>query len=150
VIFVEDDVWLSGQVDGRRVTVVAANMSGMGDDRTVHIPNDLLYTTYDGTDIVGVVGQDDVLIPLGSEEDLRVDAALIAQKGKVGREYYGDHRDTITVFGAIATNERYGFAYVDGTGYQIRNLYYDNNLLYYPPPFFPTGTQYVVDLWEER
>jgi len=149
VIFVEDDVWLSGQVDGRRVTVVAANMSGMGADRTVYIPNDLLYTTYDGTDIIGVIGQGDVLIPLESEENLRIDAALIAQKGNVGRNYYGDHRDVITVFGAIATNERYGFAYTDGTGYDIRNLYYDNNLLYYPPPYFPTGTQYVVDLWEE-
>ncbi len=149
VIFVEDDVWLSGRVDGHRVTVVAANMSGMGSDRTVYIPNDLLYTTYDGTDTIGVIGQGNILIPLQSEENLRIDAALIAQKGKVGRDHYGDHRDVITVFGAIATNERYGFAYVDGTGYDVRNLYYDNNLLYYPPPFFPTGTQYIVDLWEE-
>jgi hypothetical protein len=44
---------------------------------------------------------------------------------------------------------RYGFSWTDGTGYITRNLYYDNNLLYYPPPYFPTGTQYELDLWEE-
>ncbi len=154
VIFVEDDVWLSGQVNGRKVTVVAANLTGSGPDRSLYIPNDIRYTNYDGSDIIGAIGQLDVSIPLNSEDDLRVDAALIAQKGKVGRPNYGssDHKSVITVFGAIATNLRYGFAWTGGWsdwGYTDRNLYYDNNLLYYPPPYFPTGTQYLVDLWEE-
>lgn len=154
VIFVEDNVWLSGQIDGERVTVVAANLSGGGGNPSAYIPNDLLYTQYDGTDTIGVIGQENVDIPRGSENDLRIDAALIAQEGKVGRSNYGtsDHKDVITVFGAIATNERYGFAWTNGSydwGYDVRNLLYDNNLLYVPPPYFPTGTQYVVDLWEE-
>lgn len=154
VIFVEDDVWLSGQVSNRKVTVVAANLTGSGADRSLYIPNDLKYSTYDGADIIGAIGQVDVSVPKNSETDLRVDAALIAQKGRVGRPDYGtsDHKNVITVFGAIATNERYGFAWTNGSsdwGYTTRNLYYDNNLLYYPPPYFPTGTQYLVDLWEE-
>ena len=50
----------------------------------------------------------------------------------------------------IATNARYGFAYTDNTGYQTRNINYDGNLLYSPPPGFPlTGDQYVTVLWEE-
>jgi hypothetical protein len=28
-------------------------------------------------------------------------------------------------------------------------LNFDNNLLYYPPPYFPTGTEYSIDLWDE-
>lgn len=154
VIFVENDVWLSGQVDGERVTIVGARLSGWGDKPSVYIPNDLRYTNYDGSDIIGVIGQQNISIPEDSENDLRIDAALLAQEGKVGRPNYGtsDHKDVITVFGAMATYQRYGFAWTDGThdwGYDIRNLYYDNNLLYYPPPYFPTGTQYSVDLWEE-
>jgi hypothetical protein len=89
----------------------------------------------------------------------------LAQTGRVGREFYTggscgcgshsceDHKNTITVYGAIASNQRYGFAWIDGcprdTGYLNRNIYFDNNLLYYPPPYFPTGSQYLLDLWEE-
>jgi len=163
VIFVEGNVWLSGQVDGKRVTVVGADLSGSGETKSVFIQNDLLYTHYDGSDVIGVIAQQDVEVPYDSENDLRIEAALIAQKGRVGREYYSrlyysygiplykpfDTRYRITLYGAMATNERYGFAYTDGTGYQIRDIYYDNNLLYTPPPYFPTGTQYLIDLWEE-
>ncbi|MEI6650683.1 MAG: pilus assembly PilX N-terminal domain-containing protein [Candidatus Moraniibacteriota bacterium] len=155
IIFVEGNIWISGQVNGRKVTVVAANLTGSGSNPSVFIPNDIRYTNYDGSDIIGVIGQQDVEIPLNSESDLRIDAALIAQQGRVGRADYGtsDHKSVITVFGAIATNLRYGFAWTNGFsdwGYTTRNLYYDNNLLYYPPPYFPTGTQYFVDLWEEQ
>lgn len=154
IIFVEHDVWLSGQVDGERVTVASARLSGWGGNTSVYIPNDLRYTNYDGSDIIGVIGQQDISIPMGSENDLRIDAALLAQEGRVGRPNYGssDHKDVITVFGAMATYQRYGFAWTNGFldwGYDTRNLYYDNNLLYTPPPYFPTGTQYSVDLWEE-
>ncbi len=154
VIFVEGNVWLSGQVNGRKVSIVAANLLGGSSSYSVFIPHNLLYTNYDGSDIIGVIAQQDVEIPRDSDTTLRIDGALVAQTGRVGRSYYTvgayhDSKSSITVFGGIATNTRYGFAFVDGTGYANRNLYYDNNLLYYPPPYFPTGTQYQVDLWEE-
>jgi hypothetical protein len=50
----------------------------------------------------------------------------------------------------IATNTRYGFAYTDNTGYTTRNINYDGNLLYAPPPSFPlTSNQYSTISWEE-
>ena len=50
----------------------------------------------------------------------------------------------------IVTDQRYGFAYTDGTGYQTRNIIYDANLLYSPPPSFPlTSDQYQTISWEE-
>lgn len=59
-------------------------------------------------------------------------------------------RQTVTLYGMIATSKRYGFAYTDGTGYQNRNLTYDANLLYGPPPSFPlTSDQYTILSWEE-
>ncbi len=155
VIFVEGNAWVSGTINGKKVTVVAANLIG-GAAPSMYVLNDIRYTNTDGSDVIGIIGQNNIEIAWASENDLRIDAALLAQQGRVGREHYldkgynPDTKSTITVNGAIATNQRYGFAWTDGTGYQTRNLYYDNNLLYYPPPYFPTGTQYEMDLWQER
>ncbi len=154
VIFVEDNAWIEGTINDRKVTIVAADLLG-GAAPSVYILNDIRYTNADGRDVIGIIGQNNIEIGWASESDLRIDAALLAQQGRVGREHYTskgyspDSKSVITVYGAIATNLRYGFAWTDGTGYITRNLYYDNNLLYYPPPYFPTGTQYELDLWEE-
>ena len=104
-------------------------------------------------------------IGLFSSDSFRIDAAIIAQNGRVGRYYYRKpfswwwyypgcspyhERDTVTLYGMIATNQRYGFAYTDGTGYDIRNIVYDANLLFGPPPEFPlTSEQYEPISWEE-
>jgi hypothetical protein len=148
VIFVEDNIWLNGQISNKKITVVAADISG-GPIASVYIPSDLRYTNTDGRDILGIIGQNNIEIPSDSSVVLHIDGALIAQQGRIGAEHYGNYKTSITVNGALATNQRYGFAWTDDTGYATRNLYYDNNLLYYPPPYFPTGTQYLLDLWEE-
>lgn len=156
VIYVENNVWIEGAVNGRRVTVVAANLVSSS-QKTMYLGKDIRYTNYDCSDMVGLIGQNDVEVYRQSNDTLRIDAALIAQTGRVGRaNYTGPYatRNTITVFGAIASNERYGFAWADAmgnhvSGYVNRNLTYDNNLMYCPPPYFPTGTQYELDLWEE-
>ena len=154
VIFVENNVWISGIINNNRVTVVGANLISSS-QKNVYIGNDIRYTDYDCSDIIGIIAQNDINIFRASEDDLRIDAAMIAQSGRIERPHYTGgggnlYKTTITVFGAMATNQRYGFAWTDGTGYATRNLYFDNNLLYCPPPYFPTGTQYKMDLWEER
>lgn len=162
LIFVENNVWVEGTINNKRVTIVAANLIS-GVSANVFISKDISYTNFDGSDILGLIAQNDVEITKNSENYLTIDAALLAQEGRVGREYYStgcgcsnsceDHKDTITIFGSIATNQRYGFAWMDScprdTGYTNRILDYDNNLLYYPPPYFPTGDKYLIDLWEE-
>ncbi len=156
VIFVENNVWVEGTVNGRRVTIVAANLISAS-QKTMYVGKDIRYTNYDCTDMIGLIGQNDVEVYRQSNNILRLDASLLAQTGRVGRANYTGGfaiRSTITVYGAIASNKRYGFAWADAmgnhvSGYQTRNLYYDNNLLYCPPPYFPTGSQYTLDLWEE-
>lgn len=151
IIFVEDNVWIEGAINNKRVTVVAANLIG-GTSADVYIGiNNLLYTNFDGKDIIGLIGQNNISVVAESQNFLTIDAALLAQSGRVGRNYYSSYynRNTITVNGSLATKLRYGFAYTDGTGYKNRNLNFDNNLLYYPPPYFPTGTEYSLDLWNE-
>ncbi len=153
LMFFGDHVWVDGQVDTAQVTIASADIESAGNETNIYINNDVLYTNKDGQDVIGLIAENDITVGLYSEDNLEIDAALLAQKGRVGRDHYGSGsyriRDEITVFGSLATSQRYGFAWTDGTGYQIRNLYFDNNLLYTPPPFFPTGTVYELDLWED-
>lgn len=158
VIFVENNVWVSGTLSNKRVTIAAANLSSSA-LKNIYIGNDIRYTSYDNcTDMLGLIAQGDVEIFKSSEDDLRIDASLIAQTGRVGRQNYQGgtdvHKTLITVYGAIASNERYGFEWADNNGnhvggYYNRDIIYDKNILYCPPPYFPTGSQYEQDLWQE-
>jgi len=164
IIFLEDDIFIDGQINGGRLTIVAAFLPDNPPFRkNIIVNNDLLYTAYDDSDVLGLIAQGNVTVGLVSEDDLRIDAALIAQNGRVGRYYYRppgggsqrcspNHvRQTLTLWGMLATNQRYGFAYTNNTGYQTRNLNYDGSLLYGPPPSFPlTSDQYVTLTWEEE
>jgi len=157
IVFVEDHVWVRGQIDGARITIAVGRFpESPGQYRHITINNDLLYTTYDGTDSIGLIAQGNINIGLYSENDLRIDAALIAQHGRVGRYYYENDcgpeykRDLLTLYGMLATDGRYGFAYTDNTGYTSRIIIYDSNLLYAPPPQFPlTSDQYQTISWQE-
>ncbi len=164
IIFLEDDVWVDGAIDGVRVTVVAAREPLASGSATIIVNNNLTYTYTNGTDAIGLIAQKDVSVGLFSANNLRIDAAMIAQKGRAGRYYYrryatsyrpsgcqnNIYRSSLTLNGAIATSQRYGFAYTDGTGYATRNLNFDNNLVYAPPPYFPTTGQYAMLSWEEK
>lgn len=160
LVFLEDDVFVDGQINTARITIVAAVFPDIAAQRkNITINNNLLYTNYDGRDVISLIAQNNINVGLYSLDTLRIDAALMAQNGRVGRYYYrpgasycspNDTRTTITLYGMIASNQRYGFAYTDGTGYQNRNLVYDANLLYSPPPSFPqTSEQYTILSWEE-
>jgi len=91
IIYAEDDLWVDGQVDGARLTIVATQSSADPIRRpgNVYINKDLTYTHYDGTDALGLIAQKDILVGFFSKDALRIDAALIAQTGHVGRPYYG-------------------------------------------------------------
>ena len=163
IIFVEDNAWVEGQVNDRRVTIAAANLV---QDATCgstlanvflgyHNTANLRYTYYDGRDVIGLVGQKNVQIGRDCPEDFTIDAALLAQDqtGKVFRDSGSYscptyHRDKLTVNGAIASYLQPYFN-SGSCGFTTRIYNFDNNLLYYPLPYFPTGTEYSIDLWEE-
>jgi len=157
LIFIEDDVWVRGQINTARVTIASGRFPvNSGTYASVTVNADLKYTNYDGTDVLGLMTQNNINVGLKSDNDLQIDAALVAQNGRVGRYYYSSScgteygRSVITLYGMIASNQRYGFAYTDGTGYTTRNLTYDGYLLYGPPPSFPiTAAQYDIISWEE-
>ncbi len=158
IIFVEDNVWVDGQIDTARVTIVAGKLPDPGAalDPNIIVNSNLLYTHLDGTDSIGLIAQGNINVGYDSLDTLTIDAALVAQNGRAGRYYYNNDcgssymRSTLNLYGMIATNIRYGFAYTDNTGYDTRNITYDPNLLYGPPPSFPlTSSFYSTQSWQE-
>jgi hypothetical protein len=155
IIFVKDKVWVDGNINGNKVTILAFEKPITGNSTDIIVNNDLTYTNYDGTDSIGLIAQRNITVGLYSEDDLQIDAALIAKEGRIGRNYFASDcgseyiRDIITINGSLATKERYGFAYTDDTGYQNRVLNYDSNLTFIPPPHFPTTGEYTFISWRE-
>lgn len=148
-IFFDDHVWVEGTIDSARLTI--------GSSGNIIINNDIIYTNYDGQDAIGLIAQKNINIGIESEDNLRIDAALVAKEGRVGRYYYstrcnndGHTRNLITLYGMIATYNHYEFSYDNNTGYQSRNISFDQNLSINPPPFFPRlSDQYTTLSWDE-
>ncbi len=169
IIFFEDNVWVEGIVGNARVTVASGRFPDNASTRTsITVNDDLNYTYTDGTDVISLIAQNNINVGLYSADSLEIDAALMAQNGRVGRYYYTSScsvnyaRQEITLYGMIATSQRYGFSWTGssfacggsigdiGSGYCVRNITYDANLLYGPPPSFPLASdQYTTISWEE-
>jgi len=165
VIFLEDNIWVRGQVNGNRITVASGRFPDNPATRTnATINTNVRYTNYNASDTIGIIAQNNVNVGLFSDDILRIDGALVAQNGRVGRYYYSPPnpqnnsqkcgstvvRQEVTLYGSIISNNRYGFGFNDLTGYLERNIIYDPNLLYAPPPSFPmAGSQYEIVSWKE-
>lgn len=156
-IFVEDHVWVDGTIDTARLTIAAAVFPAGTNDANIIINQSLRYTNLAGQDALGLFAQGNVHVGLYSADDLRLDGGLVAQNGRVGRYYYAASscgaeasRRSLTLYGMIVSNGRYGFAYTDGTGYNVRTINYDANFRYNPPPATPlTTNQFEILSWEE-
>lgn len=152
VIFVEDNAWVDGTVNGKRVTIVAANLSGGGTQRDIYIGTEnsnFSYNTFDCNNMIGLVAQRDIRVLGSCPSHYVVDAALLAQTGTVGINDNGfSGKNSLTFNGAIASYLQPYFQH-GNSGFAARFYFFDNNLLYCPPPYFPTGTDYSIDLWEE-
>lgn len=169
IIFVEDDLWIEGVIKGK-VTVVAAKIQGSA-KKKIRIVGDLIYNAKTGADVLGLVSQTDILIPLyDAANDLEIDAALLAQGGHVFRKHYcygsgcsypvpsGARnyilRDKITIYGSIISKNVWTWTWVGSSGnptsgYEDTHTIYDPNLTYNPPPAFPTTGDPKMIKWEE-
>lgn len=162
-IFIEDNVWVDGDVAGR-VTLVAAKLPEVQNNNPKIIINgNITYASQDSA--LGLIGQRDILIPLYSPDQLEIRAAMLAQNGHVLRYYYPNEgwgepyetysvRDSIRTYGSIITNTMWTFSWVDEdssiiSGYGTTDMNYDPDLTFSPPPYFPTSGEYEIGAWEE-
>lgn len=148
IIFVENNVWVEGTTEDKRVTLAAANLIG-GNPADIYIGlNNLRMAHYNCDNSIGLVSQRDITIVRDCPNDFVVDAALLAQTGRVSRNTTASNKNSLTFNGAIAS---YLKPYFNNgvNGFGIRTYNFNNDLLYCAPPYFPTGTDYAIDLWEE-
>lgn len=149
VIYAEDNIWVEGNVHGRVMVAAAVLPYSSSTAPTIYIPNNILYTDTsgapqkDGTNVLGLLSQNDVVVTYGAPTNLEIDAAMIAQNGSAQFFYYsGVVKNSITVYGSIMTYGQWTWSWVNGSGsitsgYTTTNSTYDSNLLYAPPPAFP-------------
>jgi hypothetical protein len=164
LIFLEDNVWVGGTVSGR-ATIVAARMpEGSATPADIYIQDSTRYLARDGTNALGLIAQQDVLVPLRSDDNLVIDAALMAINGHTYRYYYTRSnsepyktyavRSSIQTYGILVTNTTWTWSWVNGSnvvtsGYNATDTVYDPDLLYAPPPYFPTESNYSFISWEQ-
>lgn len=147
-IYVEDMVWVDGVVNGRATVGTAAGKS-------VIINGNITYVAKDGSDVLGLIGQKDVLVPHDSLDTLEVDGVMLAQTGAAKRYYYpGNMKTSLTTYGSIISYGTWTWSWVSlggaiVSGYKNTVSTYDANLVYGPPGGFPVGSQYNVLSWEE-
>lgn len=151
-IFVEDRTWVEGVVDGR-VTVGAGRFPVQPSTyQDLIIADNLTYEQQASDDVIGLIAQDDIIVPRNVPNDMTIEAAALAQFGQIIRPGYWYHtRNSLTFFGSQISYAGGGWKY--GTppisGFIYTNHLYDGNLRYYPPPGFPVGNTYELISWEE-
>ncbi len=160
VVFVEDDVWLEGDIAGK-VTVAAADVDTPGNDPSIFLNGDITY----GNSSAGLlaVAEKDVLIGFDVPEDLTLEGIFIAQTGFFGRYNYSDNKipggfaqhkikDSLTLHGTVVSANRaaynYGSPLVSGFSNVINT--YDTSQVYNPPPLTPYSTDvYTFFNWRQ-
>ncbi len=148
-IYVRNDIWVEGVIDSGKQVTIAAHHNGDGRNHDVYINGDIVYEDQVSGTILGIAAENNVEViadpALGGDGVLNIHAALLAQTGRVGRSAYGNTLAAVEILGAVATYQDFGFE--DTTSVEIN---YDSNFLFNAPPFFPTGSSYVIDQWQEK
>lgn len=173
IIFAEDNVWVEGTIKGRYTVAAATLPAAASTYRDITINTNLLYTTKDGSDALGLIAQRDIKVGPNSPDNFEIDAAMLAQNGRVYRPCRWDDRtpcfqaggsprsdtynirDKITVYGSIGCFSYWNWSWIAGVSGTIKSGYinteqiYDPHLLYGPPPSFPLTGKYALLSWRE-
>jgi hypothetical protein len=144
---VEDKVWVEGTVKGRVMLAASLLPYNSATAPTIYIPNNITYQAKDGTNVLGLLSQKDIIVTYAAPSNLEIDAALIAQNGSAQIFYYSGStiKNTISVFGSTMTFGQWTWTWVDGSnnvvsGYTNTVSTYDSNLIYAAPPSFPLSS----------
>jgi len=161
VIYVEDQVWLEGVVNGK-VTIAVADVDTTGVDPSIILNNNITYANEDSGLLA--VAEYDLLIGLVVPNDMALNGIFIAQNGHFGRNHYDTSmpnawetyikRNSLTINGTIVSNGREGTKWVSNgvytSGFNTRNNSYDRDLVADPPPLTPeVSDTYQFIEWRE-
>ena len=131
VIFAEDNVWIrTNPTFHGRVTIGAGRLATSSNAEIV-IADDLVYSTKNGSDVIGLIAEDDITIapyapPATGSFNFEVDAALIAQSGSVQYPLYyrtsssrctrgwTNSNQTFTYYGSVSTRQTWTWTWLVG------------------------------------
>lgn len=153
-IFIEDDTWVEGTVDGR-VSIGVGRFPVQEPYKKLYINNNLVYNEKTSDDVIGLMAQGEIIVPYEAPSTMEINAAMLSQFESIYHPYYFESlRTSLTILGSQISYEGGGWKYVNGLGHVVtgyENTYhsYDANLKYYPPPGFPVGSVYELVSWEE-
>jgi hypothetical protein len=81
IIYIEDNTWVEGTVNGR-VMLAAAKLPYVANTApSIYIPNNIIYQAKDGSSVLGLLSQKNVIVTYNAPTNLEVDAALVSQNG---------------------------------------------------------------------
>jgi hypothetical protein len=153
-VFVEDDLWVEGVIDGR-VGIGVGSFPVQNPYHNIMIADNITYTAQASDDVLGLLSQGEIIVPYEVPDDMTIHAAMLSQFESIHRPYYiSDVKSSLTIFGSQISYEGGGWKWVNGWGNVISGFEdtvhsYDGNLKYFPPPGFPVGTTYELISWEE-
>lgn len=150
IIYIEDNTWVDGTVNGRAMVAAAKLPYVPSTAPNIYIQKNILYQAKDGTNVLGLLAQKNILVTYRAPTNLEIDAALISQNGSSQFLYYSGGsnaikiKNSISIYGSIMTFGQWTWTWVSGnvniSGFTNTISTYDNNLLYAPPPGFPLSS----------
>src|SRR3990172_386021 len=159
ILFAEDDLWVEGEVKGR-ITVAAVRFPITSSSAVIWIPNSITYSSQDGSDVLGLVAENDIYFTRDVPDYFQVDAIMIAQQGTILRHGYFNWcggtdwavKEKLTINGSIITyfKSYWNFGSGPESGFRVREINFDTNALYAPPPYFPSTGEYRFISWTEE
>lgn len=158
VIFFEDDVWVEGTIDDKKITIIAADPeASQGQRKRIIIPNNIKYSHLDGSDKIGLITQTDILLTRDAPSDLEIDAAMIAKDGQIKINNFGEQKNNIKVYGSMAHNTGLIWTYcfnpplcTSYSGYKTTQTMIDQQNVLNPPPKFPLTGTFAILSWREE
>ena len=156
IVFSTENLWIAGTSWSKRTTIAAAKLpDSPANRRSINIINNITYAAKDGTDVLGLVAQQDIFLPQYVPNTMEIDAALLAQNGSIGYDTSnGGVKTQFTLYGSLEQNQNaYGFKVVGCgsycSGFPTTVYGFDTNLTYAPPPSYPTTGAYQILNWRE-
>lgn len=160
VIFVEDNVWVRTNPTFHGRVTIASGRLATSRSTNITIVDNMLYSTKNGTDAIGLVAENNVTIapyapPASGGFTFEVDAAALAQSGSVTwPEYYAGtstctkgwtaSNQNFLFYGSVATKLSWTWNYLSyyGCGYMVR----DPSSGYYYSGIMHTTTSYDYNM----
>ncbi|KKQ76436.1 MAG: hypothetical protein US97_C0008G0012 [Microgenomates group bacterium GW2011_GWF1_38_5] len=115
---------------------------------------------YNGNDALGLVAQNNIYFARDVPDYFQVDAIMIAQKGGIIRHGYFDDcegtyaavKQKLTINGSLISyfKSYWNFGTGPESGFLEREINFDMDAYYNPPPYFPTYGQYEFISWTEE